>query len=340
MKTDPQREGILAGGNFIIDVVKIIDAWPEPEMLAGILSESQSNGGGPYNLLKDLAAMKAGFPLEAAGLVGDDDRGAWILEDCREHGIDTGQLKTTLRAPTSYTDAMTEAGSGRRTFFHMRGANALLDVDDFDFTGTRARMFYLGYLMLLDRLDAPHQGGVCAAAQVLKRAGEAGLVTALDLVSSGDVGLRKAAGECLPWTDHLVLNELEAGHILGRSLRTEQGGPDLDGIRKAAMELVERGVRECAVIHFAEGVVARPRDGEVMGQTSLRIPTERIEGATGAGDAFAAGYLFGVHEGWTTADSVRLGICAAATCLEHPTASGGLRTVEECLELESAFGRR
>ena len=52
------RQGILAAGNFIVDYVKVIDGYPAQDMLASILSESRSNGGGPYNVLKDLAAMK------------------------------------------------------------------------------------------------------------------------------------------------------------------------------------------------------------------------------------------------------------------------------------------
>ncbi|MDA0811743.1 MAG: hypothetical protein O3C21_05050, partial [Verrucomicrobia bacterium] len=51
----PERNGILAGGNFIVDHVKVVDHYPEQEMLASILSESMSNGGGPYNVLKDLS---------------------------------------------------------------------------------------------------------------------------------------------------------------------------------------------------------------------------------------------------------------------------------------------
>nr|MCU0395234.1 hypothetical protein [Chitinophagaceae bacterium] len=77
-----KRRGILAGGNFIVDIVKMIDLWPPQESLANISHQYSSNGGGAYNLLKDLAAMQAGFPLEAAGLVGEDHWGQWIREDC------------------------------------------------------------------------------------------------------------------------------------------------------------------------------------------------------------------------------------------------------------------
>ena len=50
---------------------------------------------------------------------------------------------------------MTERGNGRRTFFHARGANALWQGDDLDFKKLNARIFHLGYLLLLDALDEP-----------------------------------------------------------------------------------------------------------------------------------------------------------------------------------------
>ena len=117
-----ERSGIIAGGNWLIDHVKVIDVWPEQDSLATILEESWGNGGGPYNVLKDLAKLGAEFPLEGIGLVGEDASGERIREDCRAHGIDVRQLRTTREAPTSFTDVMTVAATRRRTFFHQRGA--------------------------------------------------------------------------------------------------------------------------------------------------------------------------------------------------------------------------
>ena len=152
-----ERCGVLVGGNFIVDHVKVIDSWPEQDTLASILSQSSSNGGGPYNVLKDLAVLDPDLPLSAMCLLGDDASGQWILDDCAAAGIDTSGVTITAEAPTSYTDAMTVRDTGRRTFFHQRGANALLDVGHFDFSQTTARIFHLGYLLLLDKLD-PQQG--------------------------------------------------------------------------------------------------------------------------------------------------------------------------------------
>lgn len=142
------RNGILVGGNWIIDQVKIIDTFPEEEKLVTIFSECQSNGGSAYNILKDFVKLGANFPLSGLGLVGDDDRGDFIIKECKELGIDTTQLRKILSAYTSYTDVMTVKSNARRTFFHQRGANALLDIEHFNFSISTAKIFHLGYLLL------------------------------------------------------------------------------------------------------------------------------------------------------------------------------------------------
>ncbi len=104
---------MLAGGNWIIDQVKLIDVFPQPEQLANIRSQSPGTGGAPYNVLVNLAKLGAGVPLLAAGLVGKDTLGEMILEDCRTHDIDARHLRATADAATSYTDVMTEQSNGR-----------------------------------------------------------------------------------------------------------------------------------------------------------------------------------------------------------------------------------
>ncbi len=329
------RQGILAGGNFIVDHVKVIDEYPQQDMLASILSESQANGGGPYNVLKDLAAMKAGFPLEAAGLVGDDDNGRWIRQDCTAHGIDARQLRLSTEESTSYTDAMTAKSSGRRTFFHRRGANALLDVGDFDFTHTRARIFHLGYLMLLDRLDSFDDEGRTRASRVLENAKKAGLTTTVDMVSTGHPKFREIALSAMPFADHLIINEAEASMILHRTVAAK----DVPGLVEAATELAACGVGQSVTIHTERGAVCVMRGGSrATVQASLSLPEGFSKGATGAGDAFAAGLLYGIHEGLPPQESLKLAVCVAACSLSEPTPSGGVRETRYCLELAERFG--
>jgi sugar/nucleoside kinase (ribokinase family) len=323
------RRGLLAAGNFIVDHVKVIDAWPQQDMLANILTESQANGGGPYNVLKDLAAMQAGFPLAACGLVGDDANGHWIRQDCAAHEIDTSQLHTTRERATSYTDAMTVQSSGRRTFFHQRGANALFGAEHCDFARSQARLFHLGYLMLLDRMDAFAPSGLTYAAMLLASAQAAGLETSLDMVSMEHPDFHGIARSALPFTDHLIINETEASRVLQYPLAANKSAPLL----RAAQELLKAGVRRSVTIHTERGAVGVTAEGDSAVQASLRLPRGFIKGATGAGDAFAAGLLYGLHEGEPLAQRLLLAVCTAACSLSDPTPSNGMKPVAECLAL-------
>lgn len=335
----PSRTGLIAGGNWIVDHVKLIDVWPSQDSLAQIYSQTPANGGSPYNILKDLAKLGASFPLEAVGLLGNDELGRHIRADCAAHGIDTRQLHATSEAATSYTDVMTVRADGRRTFFHQRGANALLAPAHFDFTATRAKIFHLGYLLLLDRLDASGEDGRPRAAGVLHAARTAGLLTSLDCVSENSGRFASVVAPVLPEVDVLFANDFEAENLTGLTLGR---GADLrrTAVEAAARALLALGVRAWVLIHFPEGVCACSRAGEVLWQPSVALPPARIVGTVGAGDAFAAGVLCALHEDWPMARGLALGVAAAATCLEHATCSESIRSAAACLALATELGHR
>jgi sugar/nucleoside kinase (ribokinase family) len=330
------RSGILAGGNWIRDHVKTVDAWPDQDGLANILGQSVGNGGGPYNVLKDLAKLGAAFPLAGVGLLGDDADGRAIMADCRASGIDAAQLRTVPGLSTGYTDVVTVRGTGRRTFFHHRGANAGLGPGHFDFSRATGRVFYLGYLLLLDALDAPGSDGAPVARDILRRARAAGFQTSLDCVSAARERYR-AALPVLPEVDVLFVNDYEAEQLCGLSLGR---GPSLDrrAVEAAARSLIALGVRQWAVAHFPEGACACSGSGEIVWQPAVRVSPEAIGGCAGAGDALAAGVLYGVHEGWPMARALELGVCAAATSLLHPNCSDGVRPAADCVAFGSEHG--
>lgn len=331
------RIGVLSGGNWIVDHVKIIDSWPPQDALANILSESAANGGSPYNILKNLAILGADFPLAGVGLVGYDADGETILADCRAHGIDAKQLRRTSEAATSYTDVMTERATGRRTFFHQRGANALLAPEHFDFSNCRAKIFHLGYLLLLDSLDQLENGRP-RACETLHQARAAGLLTSLDCVSENSDRFRAVALPVLPEVDFLFANDFEAEKITGTPLRSDANGPlARSKVEQTAQALIDLGVRAWVLLHFPEGAYALSSHGESHWQPSLDLPPETIKGSAGAGDAFASGALYGLHEDWPIADSLRLGVCAAASSLTEATCSGGLLPIKECEALAATY---
>lgn len=339
-KNSSVRRGLLSGGNWIIDQVKMIDVYPQREQLANIRAQSQGTGGAPYNVLLGLAQLGAQFPLFGAGLVGKDALGEIILEDCRKHKIDSRCLRATPDAPTSYTDVMTEQSNGRRTFFHHRGANARWRGEDLNFNKIRASIFHLGYLLLLDELDEPDAKFGTKAARLLNAAQVAGMKTSVDVVSEDSDRFPKIVTPALKYVDYCILNEIEAGKTAGFKIRQVDGRLDKVALRHAAGALLQCGVRELVIIHFPEGGFARTRKGDDVWQSSLKLPDKYITGTAGAGDAFCAGVLLGLHEGWELNRCLQTGVCAAAASLSDPTCTGGMKPLSACLALAKKYGYR
>ncbi|MBG88456.1 MAG: ribokinase [Verrucomicrobiales bacterium] len=339
-KAAGKRQGVIAGGNFIIDQVKMIDVWPQRHTLANISSQSEGSGGAPYNVLLDLAKMGAKFPLAAAGSVGKDKLGEQILADCKAHKVDTKFLKPHKSAPTSYTDVMTEEAAGDRTFFHMRGANASWTGSDIDFKKSNYKIFHLGYLLLLDAMDAPDAKHGTKAAALLKKARDAGLKTSIDCVSEDSDRFNEIVPPALEHTDYCVINEFEAGKITGYKLRDEKGNLDTVFLRHAAGAILQKGVQELVAIHFPEGGFCRTRDGRDHWQMSLKLPQKYIQGTAGAGDAFCAGFLYGIHQDQDLQDCLLNGVCAAAASLSDSTCTGGMKSLTACLALKKKYRPR
>lgn len=341
MSIADNRSGILVAGNWIVDEVKIIDKFPMEQALVNILHEYTSNGGSAYNIVLDLVRLKAPFPLEAIGLVGNDNHGRQIMDQCKREGIDVRQLQMTPDTPTSYTMVASVKHTGKRTFFHHRGANSLLDDTHFDFSLSSARIFHLGYLLLLDKLDEVQPDGTTKAMQLLRSAKDHGLMTSVDLVSEDSDRFKEIIPCSLPYVDVLFLNEYEASRLTGVDLLQHADVHEMTKECPLAFErLFEMGVREWAIIHHADGAWAAHREGQYIFQPSLALPDRYIVGANGAGDALAAGVLFGMHEGWDMKRSLHMGVCAAAASLGHATCSDGVKPYDECLALASMYAYR
>jgi sugar/nucleoside kinase (ribokinase family) len=309
----PKRHGITGAGNWIVDRVKTIDLWPQEERLANILAESLGGGGGAHNVLVDLALMKAPFPLRATGVVGNDEDGKWLMAEAFQLGIDISGLRTTREQPTSATDVMIVKSTGRRTFFHNRGANRMLEDDDLD--PGNSKIFHLAYLLLLDRVDA-------MAARILQRIRATGVKVSVDVVSA-EKGFQEVVVPALNHIDYLILNEIEAGECARVKIRKADGTFDRDALAEAVRKLHRNNL---VVVHLPEGAYALGPEGEIWVPSK---PVQKIVSAVGAGDAFAAGLLYGLHEEWPLRQCLDLAHLAAGACMGHETTTGGLRPVSE-----------
>jgi sugar/nucleoside kinase (ribokinase family) len=336
------ERGVICAGSIITDYVVVVDRWPSESSLSTIHRQQRTGGGGPWNVIKDLRAMDTHLPLSLIGLLGNDDNGRWLLNDCQNSNIDISQLHVTDdQTPTSYTYVISVESTGRRTFFNQPGTNALLNEKHFDFNylvnEKHHGYFYLGYITLLEQLDRVVDNETMAA-RILQQAKHVGLVTIVDFVSVDNPYYSAIARLTLPYVDHLILNEVEVGLILERSF--EQA--TVEDIEHAGRILINQfGVQRTVTIHFDCGAICLTRTInetiECFLQGSLRLPQGYIKGAVGAGDAFAAGIIYGLYRQWTIPERLRCGICTAAMCLTDETPYAGVGSIEQCLQLEDQF---
>ena len=334
------RRGIAAAGNWIVDRVKMIDRLPGRGMLGSILSETRATGGAPASVLMDLARMGAPFPLAGWGAVGRDADGEFMRESARALGIDVSGVTVVEDAPTSYTDVMCEVGSGDRTFFICRGANSRFGPEHVAIDRLQCRLFHFGYILLLDRMDQPHDSCGTVAASLLQAVRAAGIRTSVDVVSEDSDRFRRLVPPALRHTDYLIVNEIEAARVTGRTVRRGDGSLDGPELARAVEALYEFGDMELVAVHMPEGAYMRDRQGRRVSLGSFVLPDGFIQGTVGAGDAFCAGMLYAIHEGLGYEVAGEMGMACATACLSHCSATEGVTSIAEMRRRVERFSRR
>ena len=334
-----ERVGFVTAGTWCVDRNKMLDYWPGEDGLVEIRDVEQRGGGSGCNFAVDMKRLDPDMPVETMGLVGDDDDGRFLLREADGFGIDRTQLAVTAESPTQYTDAYGSRRSGRRTHIFFAGTAALLTPDHFDMARARGRILHLGLPGVHRLMDAPWGGEANGWVAALKQAQAAGLETSLELASVAPELLAALVRPCLPHLDYLIVNDTEIGAVAGEPTVAD-GRTDVAACIRAVRAISALGPMRMVVGHFPTGAIAAIRGGEVLRQPSLCVPPSEITAANGAGDAFAAGTLYGIHQGWNAQEALALGHAAAASSLRGLSTTGSVAAWRDCLELARRWGVR
>jgi sugar/nucleoside kinase (ribokinase family) len=324
--TGQRRRGIACAGNWIVDQVYVASRWPAKGDLARVGRPAVGVGGGAANVLTDLASLGASFPLAAVGCVGDDDNGRFIAAHCARLGLRDVRLTILKDVATANTLVLTVPGDSR-TFFYHGGANDAFAAKHFPVAALADagyRILYLGYLMLLGELDRREADGRTGAARALQAARAAGMLTCVDCVSDPRPDFAAAVAPALPQCDYLILNEVEAGRAAEIAVRDRDDVLNREALASAAARLIAKGVKVAVVVHAPEGALWTPRVGESTWRASQPLRAADIVSPVGAGDAFCAAILYGLHEDWPVETILRIAHGAAAACLGGTTATDGV----------------
>lgn len=300
---------VVAVGIIVADILaQPIDRYPEKGKLVLFDTLELHVGGCAANTANALG--KLGRSVMLVGRVGEDAFGEHCLAEIRAAGVDTSYVLRTPGVPTSAT-FVAIGSDGERAFFHIIGANARLSLEDIDLEVVkRARVLLVAGTFVLPALDGE------PTARLLREAEAAGVTTVLDCVYNDRVAEPLATlAPALAHLDYFVPNLTEAELITG------ERGP-----RDCARALLAAGCR-CVVIKLgAEGVYCRSAEGEEQWVPAYQV---EVVDATGAGDAWVAGFVTGLLEGWSLRESLLFGNAVGAQAVRAVGCTTGVPEFEE-----------
>jgi len=267
-------------------------------------------GGSAANTIYGLGKLgvNAGF----SGAVGDDDEGTILLRDFEGVGVDTGRIKVKSKAGTGSVICLSD-GRDKRSLYVLPGANNLLTTKDIDLSYiNRARILHLSSfasdkqfkmsLELVDKLDDSVRLSFAPGALYAAKGFQ-------------------ALAPILRRTYMLFINQDELKQLTG------------EGVIGGAAKCLQAGCRGVAV---TLGKGARIKNTTASGyirdarnEYIIKAGAGGGKDATGAGDAFAAGFLYGVVNDKDLEECGRLGDITAKFCISKIGAREGLPSLKE-----------
>jgi sugar/nucleoside kinase (ribokinase family) len=282
------RFDLLCIGDINLDVItQPIEKIPRaPQVIKEV---KIVRGGSAANC----AAFGARLGLKTAfmGKLSTDEFGDWLLGQMREVGVRCFVRRE--KASIGVTIALTRKQGGRN-FITYRGTNKLLKIQDLNLRLLRRTRH-------LHRAGFWHTEGLFSSnKQIFSIAREKGAQTSLDI--GWDYGgwkkdRRKLVLKLLPYLDVLFLNREEALRLSQRR-----------SIKMAKDYLLRKGVR-MVCIHLGKRGSALYIKKEKFKSDAFRVA---VVNPTGAGDAFNAGFIYGMLQGWNWEKTLRFANGVAA----------------------------
>ncbi len=320
------QEKRYAPWDVVVVGAAAVDLWirlpqiPEADQVVLADSHRREPGGSAANVAYRLAQL--GARVAFAGRVGDDPEAALVLSSLTGVGVSTSFLRSIPGGRTAEAVVLVDR-AGRKAVVALGGISLFEDPSELSDEAYHTLAMYVGEAY-------PH-----VAEAILRRCRTQGVRTFYApglFAQQGLEGLRRA----LQQADVVMLNSREAADLVG----WVSGG--VDTLRQAlhrAGILGAGGTEEVVVTLGSEGAVVLTESGYTEGPA---LAIEAVD-TTGAGDAFAAGYLWGVLRGWELAHRLRFAqVCAAVAASGEGARSGELaeQVLLEWCSLNGAPGIR
>jgi sugar/nucleoside kinase (ribokinase family) len=292
----PADDDFIAANGLARGAMTLVDAQQSSSLYAKMAPGVEASGGSAANTIAGVASF--GGRAAFMGKVANDQLGEVFAHDMRAIGAKFDNLPLQVGPPTAAC-MINVTPDGQRTMCTFLGASTRLAEDDVDPAVVEAaKIVYLeGYLF-----DAEAARRAFAKAAALARG--SGRMLALTLSDSFVVERHREAllGFIESQVDLLFANEAEATALF----QTDSFD--------AAAEALRARVKLAAVTRSEKGSVILSQ-GERL--TVAAEPVEKVVDTTGAGDQYAAGFMFGLSHGRPLPACGRLASLAAAEVISH-----------------------
>ena len=303
---------VLSLGIYVIDVLgRPIDQFPEKGKLA-LFDELEIHTGGCANNTA-LALARLGISAGAMGKIGTDAFGDLILQALTDNGVDATGIRQDADVSTSFT-FVAIASDGERTFYHYIGANGELCEADLNWELIKTtKILHIAGALVMPRFDG------APMANVLRETKRLGITTSLDTAYDATGKWMETLEPCLHHVDIFMPSIVEAQQLTGLSECREiaQFLRNHYSIQTIAIKMGENG-----------SYISTP-------ETEFSVPAYPVNvlDATGAGDAYVAGFLAGIIMGWDLEATGELASATGAACVTAIGTTAGIQNLEETLKI-------
>ena len=291
---------ILAVGNINMDWVSTVSHLPKPDEKVNISELQVFPGGSASNFAVSLARL--GSEVALFGYVGNDAEGREALRVLAEEKVDTSRTKLDSRLRTGLVFILV-GEEGQTMKLRYKGANARLSPKDFT-----KKLFEDIELVYLASVPIP------IVKRVVKLGRELGIKSAIDVGGELLDQPRRELQQMLGRFNFGFMNEGVFRQITGEP-------PNEKNIR----DLMHSRMEILNVTAGAEGSFSASRE-EVFHMPVFDV--EAID-TTGAGDAFAAGFIHFYFQGLSVMAILKRAAACAALQITQPGARAGLPTGQE-----------
>ena len=305
-----EREFDAVGfGLNAVDHLIVVPAYPAFDTKTRFDAHAQSAGGQTASAM--VALKRLGLRTAYAGRFGSDAEGQFGLETLTAEGVNVECAEVVEGARNQIAFIVIDAQTGERTILWQRDARLAYAAAD-----APTRFAARGRVLHLDAHDPP------ACARLAREARAAGTIVSADIDNIYD-GLP----ELLPLLDVLVSSSEFPRRLTG-----------LDDERAALSELKTR-LHKNAVVGMTLGARGAVLYHEGAFHESAAFPVPGgCRDTTGAGDAFHAGFLYGLLQGEGIENCMTLGCAVAALKCRDLGARAALPTAYELSQFLTAEG--